>query len=325
MLMKRKENGKVEVPAMMTIDEMKIRKVELRYTFDMIAEKSGLPVSTVQKVLCGVSKNPRRKTMEALEMVLKKPDHWWLEIETGGDPALVKEKLAEYEAITDDQLMRMEIISSQDVRKMDRWLYAETLEKWPRQGEYTAADYYALPDDVRVELIDGVMYDLAAPTDTHQLILMRLWREFDICIEEHEKHCVALCAPCDVRLDGDDKTIVQPDFLVKCERTDKNDRRVKDVPDFVAEILSPSSRAKDSTLKLRKYRDAGVKEYWIIDPKKERVTVYVFEEDFLPAQYSFDDTIPVGISGGECSIDFSRIYTKLQDARKWNILDEKEY
>ena len=79
---------------MMTIEEMKVRKMELRYTYDMIAEKSGLPVSTVQKVLCGVSKNPRRETMEALELVLRKPTNWWFEKETGGDLLSVREKLA---------------------------------------------------------------------------------------------------------------------------------------------------------------------------------------------------------------------------------------
>ena len=83
-------------------------------------------------------------------------------------------------------------------------------------------------------------------------------------------------------------------------------------PDLAAEIISPSSRAKDCTIKLRKYMNAGVKEYWIVDPKNEKVMVYVFEDDYLPTQYSFDDMIPVGISGGGCSIDFSRIKKRLK-------------
>ena len=310
--------------SMMTVDEMIIRKKELLYTYDMIAEKSGLPVSTVQKVLCRVTKHPRRKTMEALEMVLKKPQNWRFEGETGGDPFMVKEKAAEYEALPDDLFTHMESVNGKDIWKLDRWAEAEAMKKWPRQGEYTAEDYYALPDDVRVELIDGVIYDLAAPTDTHQAILVSLAIEFNKCIDEHERHCVVFCSPVDVRLDGDDMTVVQPDLIIRCERSDESDRRGKDVPDFAAEVLSPSTRAKDSIVKLRKYMNAGVKEYWIIDPKHEKVIVYVFEEDFLPTQYSFNDTIPVGISGGECSIDFSRINKKLNDARRWNILEEKE-
>jgi Uma2 family endonuclease len=308
---------------MMTIEEMKVRKMELRYTYDMIAEKSGLPVSTVQKVLCGVSKNPRRETMEALELVLRKPTNWWFEKETGGDLLSVREKLAAYEALSEDGFLPVKKVSSKDIWKLNRWLDVEAMERWPKQGEYTADDYYALPDDVRVELIEGVIYDMASPSDTHQFLQIKLAAEFDKCIEEHGKRCIVLAAPLDVRLDGDNKTIVQPDILIMCER-DNDDPRNKEVPDLVTEILSPSTRGKDCTVKLQKYRDAGVKEYWIIDPKKEIVMVYLFEEDPLPTQYSFDDTIPVGISGGECSIDFSRINKKLNDARRWNILEEKE-
>lgn len=309
---------------MMTVDEMIVRKKELMYTYEMIAEKSGLPVSTVQKVLCRVTEHPRRKTMEALEMVLRKPASWWFDKETGGDPLVVREKAAEYEALSDDPFTHMEKVSGKDIWRMDRWPEAKSMERWPRQGEYTAKDYYALPDDVRVELIDGVLYDLAAPTETHQAILVSLAIEFNKCIEENEKHCVVFAAPVDVRLDGDDMTIVQPDLLIKCEKTDKNDKRNREVPDFAAEVLSPSTRAKDCFVKLRKYMNAGVKEYWIIDPKKEMIQVYVFEEDELPKQYSFDDVIPVAISGGACSIDFSRINKKLNDARSWNILEEKQ-
>ena len=245
---------------MMTIDEMKIRKMELRYTYDMIAEKSGLPVSTVQKVFCGVSKNPRRETMEALELVLRKPVNWWFEKETGGDPLMVKEKLAEYEALFEDGFMPVKKVSSKDVWKLNRWLDVEAMERWPRQGDYTADDYFALPDDVRVELIDGVIYDMASPTDIHQFLQIKLAAEFDKCIEEHGKRCIALAAPLDVRLDGDNKTIVQPDVLIMCERED-DDTRNKEVPDLIAEVLSPSTKGKDCTVKLEKYKAAGVKEY----------------------------------------------------------------
>ena len=299
---------------MMTIDEMRIRKRELLYTYDMIAERSGLPVSTVQKVLCGVSKNPRRETMQALETALKKPVRRYEDtiIADNAGTSSVKEEAASFEASSGT-------IPAGRAKRIDRWIEAEASERWPRQGEYTAEDYFALPDDIRVELIDGMMYDMASPTDIHQFLQTELTVAFYKCIEEHERNCLVLSAPFDVRLDGDDKTIVQPDVLIMCERED-DDLRNKEVPDLVAEVLSPSTRAKDCTIKLRKYMNAGVREYWIIDPKGERVIVYVFDEDLLPAQYGFDDKIPVGISGGECEIDFSRIHLKLSDARKWGIL-----
>ena len=88
---------------------------------------------------------------------------------------------------------------------------------------------------------------------------------------------------------------------------DRDDRYVHGAPEFVAEIISKSSRKTDTIIKLNKYMKAGVREYWIVDPYNEAVTVYDFGSDIFPAHYTFDDTVPVGISGGDCSIDFRRI------------------
>ena len=79
------------------------------------------------------------------------------------------------------------------------------------------------------------------------------------------------------------------------------------------EILSPSTRSRDQLLKLHKYHNAGVREYWIVDPKFRRITVHCFErEDYAPEQYDFTEKIPVGISGGECSIDFSEVLKRIK-------------
>ena len=81
----------------------------------------------------------------------------------------------------------------------------------------------------------------------------------------------------------------------------------------MAEILSPATRMKDMVLKLYKYQNAGVKEYWIIDPKNRTVTVHDFRkpEEYAPVSYSFDEVIPVRTSEGLCRIDFSRINRKI--------------
>ena len=79
------------------------------------------------------------------------------------------------------------------------------------------------------------------------------------------------------------------------------------------EILSPSSRNKDMILKLYKYKNAGVREYWIVDPKNKTVIVHRLEDDdYKPEIYGFDAVIPIGISGGKCSIDFSRVERRLE-------------
>ncbi|MBR0397420.1 MAG: Uma2 family endonuclease [Eubacterium sp.] len=173
---------------------------------------------------------------------------------------------------------------------------------------YTIADYYALPEDQRVELIDGRFYDMGAPAVIHQLILGNLYTLFSECIKKHNMPCTVLMAPCDVRLDKDNYTMVQPDLLVLCHDFDIHAIRFEGAPDLVAEILSVSSRAKDTILKLHKYQRAGVREYWIVDPKARSVTVHFFEgRKSIPQTYDFTDFIPVRISSGLCEIDFSEI------------------
>lgn len=112
----------------------------------------------------------------------------------------------------------------------------------------------------------------------------------------------------DVQLDCDDKTIVQPDVLLVCDRNKLKNGRVFGVPDLVVEVLSPSTRKKDILIKYGKYLNAGVKEYWIVDPAKKRICVYEFEKDDFPVMYTFDDKVPVGIFEGECEVDFAEIY-----------------
>ena len=260
----------------MTIQKLRERKKHLRYTNEMIAEKTGIPLSTVQKIFAGITKSPHPQTLKKLEDLLSSPFYSY-------PPAAasdVREKAAAYSAD-------------------------------PRQGSYTLEDYYALPDDRRVELIDGVIYDMASPVQIHQAILGRLHYEFVDCVNNHPD-CELFLAPSDVRLDNDNRTMVQPDLFIVCNRTDRDFRRLNGAPDFACEILSPSSRSHDMLLKHNKYKNAGVREYWIIDPDKLQVIVHDLEHDLPPKYYSFHDVIPVGISGGECKIDFEKIFVKIQ-------------
>ena len=182
--------------------------------------------------------------------------------------------------------------------------------------KHTIDDYYALPDDRRAELIDGVFYDMAAPHYVHQAVLGKLYSLLDSCIHAHHMPCRVFPSPCDVRLDNDDYTMVQPDLVIICSRPDIiHAARYDGAPDMVVEILSPSTRTKDLYLKLRKYRQAGVREYWIVDIDRQTVTVHFFEDscNYEPRTYAFTDSIPIGISGGRYLIDFSLILEEIRD------------
>ncbi|MCD8119096.1 MAG: Uma2 family endonuclease [Lachnospiraceae bacterium] len=183
-----------------------------------------------------------------------------------------------------------------------------------KQGEFTIEDYYALPDDERVELIDGVIYNMSAPVASHQSIVAGLTTAFCNYVESKNGDCEVFPGPIDVQLDRDDRTMVQPDVLILCDRDKLKNGIIYGAPDFVVEVLSPSTSRKDRIIKLRKYREAGVREYWMVDIKRKEVEVYIFQNPelaTLPRVYGFEDIIPVGIYGGDCVVDFSRISRRI--------------
>ncbi|MEE0955242.1 MAG: Uma2 family endonuclease [Eubacterium sp.] len=181
------------------------------------------------------------------------------------------------------------------------------LEAGIEQGEHTLDDYLSLPDDQRVELIDGVFYKMNAPSTSHQLIAGNVYAAFLAYTKRKKGPCLPFISPVDVQLDCDDRTIVQPDVLILCDRSKLVYPRIFGAPDFVLEILSKSTRSKDMYLKLVKYKGAGVREYWMADPQKKRIVTYDLETDDAIHLYSFRDKVSVQIWGGECQVDFAPI------------------
>ncbi len=196
-----------------------------------------------------------------------------------------------------------------DIPEEDILREPEAQYNYHRQGEYTLEDYYALPDDQRVELIDGVFYVMEAPTVTHQYGLSDVWMQLYNYIDAQNGTCQVFHAPVDVQLDCDDRTMVEPDILVVCDWDKIFNRCIYGAPDLVMEVLSPSTSRKDQTIKVKKYQNAGVREYWTIDIKKERVVVYDFANDRAPAIYGIDQPVPVQIFDEKCRISFDSEYS----------------
>lgn len=255
----------------MNLAQMKYYKQQKGYSFLKLAELSGVPQGTIQKIFNGETKSPRYDTLKALERVLRpaEPDH-------------VGEKGPSYMTGTNAV----------------------------KDAGHTMEDYYALPEERRVELIDGVFYDMSAPSTHHQIMSFELGYQFRKYIDEKGGNCMPFMAPTDVQLDSDDRTMVQPDVVVLCDLRKLTGHCIVGAPDFVAEILSPATKNRDAFLKLVKYREAGVREYWMVDIEKERVVVYFFEEDDLPVIYSAADSIPVGIYEGKLQITMEDIFSK---------------
>lgn len=182
-----------------------------------------------------------------------------------------------------------------------------------KQGEYTIEDYYALPDERRVELIDGVFYDMTAPTFVHQQIAGEVYRQISNFIRTNKGQCLPAISPVDVRLDCDDKTMVQPDVLILCDKDKVQRWGIMGAPDFVLEIISPSTKRKDCIKKLDKYMEAGVREYWIIDPYKKKLLVYRFEQEVYPEIFGLDGEVEIGIYQGKLKIDLCAIRDMIVD------------
>ena len=108
-------------------------------------------------------------------------------------------------------------------------------------GEYTLEDYYQLPDDVRAELIDGRFFYLQSPTTNHQGTIGELYFQIRLFISQNNGDCQPFIAPLDVQLDCDNKTMVQPDIMIICDKDKVRKDRVYGAPDFIAEVLSPST------------------------------------------------------------------------------------
>jgi Uma2 family endonuclease len=176
----------------------------------------------------------------------------------------------------------------------------------PQERIYKIEDIYSLPDGERAELIDGKIYFMSPPSRTHQKIVHFLDKTIGNYIDEHNGSCEVYPAPFAVFLNDDDKNYVEPDICVICDSDKLTDKGCIGAPDWIIEIVSPSSKRMDYCTKLAKYSNANVREYWIVNPLKETVTVYYLQEDESPIVYHFSDSVKVGIYKNFC-IDFNKL------------------
>lgn len=165
----------------------------------------------------------------------------------------------------------------------------------PKHNYYTAEDYWNLPDGQRAELIDGRLYAMAPPSFTHQKIVLQLSLAISNYISKNKGNCEVVPAPFAVNLFADDEIYVEPDISVICDKSKITEKCCKGAPDWIIEVVSPGSRKMDYNIKNGKYAEAGVREYWIVDPEKKRTTIYCYEKDAAPVILSFSQSISVGI------------------------------
>ena len=176
----------------------------------------------------------------------------------------------------------------------------------PQIHTFTIDDIYALPDNIRAELINGNLYMMAPPSRIHQEISQYLSMAIGNYIRNNRGDCKVYTAPFAVFLNNDNSTYVEPDISVICETNKLNDKGCQGAPDWIVEIVSPSSKTNDYYTKLALYQAAGVREYWIVDPLKKIVLNYDMEQGNAPIIHFFHDTVTSTVLKG-LTIDFSQI------------------
>lgn len=243
----------------MDIFDLREKKKAAGLTNQEIADLSGIPFSTINKIFSGATKNPRYSTLLAIEeVILSKSRIPFTYNENSYQPMMVQESASPY---------------MYKVRK------------------YQMEDIEKLEEGVRAELIKDSLYMLASPSRIHQFILSKIMFQIMSHIDKNHEKCHVYPAPFDVKLFCKDTTVVQPDISVICDTDKLTDSGCSGAPEWIIEIISESNFKHDYVTKMMLYQTAGVKEYWIVDPKETLVYVYDFENTKNSKTYSFDETI----------------------------------
>ena len=182
----------------------------------------------------------------------------------------------------------------------------EVNESVPNFKRYTCEEVDSWDLKERYELIDGELYMMAAPRRIHQKIMVELsWQLSNFL---RGKSCELYFAPFAVYLNDDNYTKVEPDIIVVCDKSKLTDEGCSGAPDLIIEILSPSSLRHDKITKFNRYLNAGVREYWIIDPEDRIATVSLLKNGVYSTKtYLKTDTISVNVLDG-CKIELKYVF-----------------
>jgi len=276
----------------MDAKELKLRKKALGLTTAQVALMCELPVGTVSKIFTGETKNPSYLTIDKIDRVLAH-----------------EEMLARVRAYVDAILAYIKDHPDEDVDqiKFEKNYRSEHGLDNAHMGKVTVQMLDEIGEDRRIELIDGHLIINEYPNMRHQMLVQNLGRKIDDYIRSNNGKCRAFSVGVNVFIDEDDYTLVGPDIVVLCDDSRMNEMGIVGPPDWVIEVTSPSTRGRDYGKKMHKYMDGGVREYWIIDLEKEKVTTYIEGEPMMAYVYSFEDEIPVYIYCGELKIRVNEV------------------
>ena len=295
----------------MTVEEIRKRKKRLKLTTQQLAILAELPLGTVSKILTGETKNPSYLTIEKLEATIEKEE---MLARVEAYQKAMHQYFLEHPEDEGNQKKFEEIY-----RKVNRLNDAPIPYAVPKDEEPVMYGSLALQDQRMtinelskmgesrdLQLINGQLVVSEMAGVSHQRMVKRLGRAISDFVEKKQGICEVFDVGVNVYLDEDEYTLVIPDLAVVCNPSQITERGVDGAPDWVIEVVSPSTRQNDYHKKLHKYMDAGVREYWIVDMDRRMVSVCINGEPMQVTIYSFDDEIPVHIYGGDLCISICK-------------------
>ena len=261
----------------MTLEEMFRIKEEKKYSCKEISARTGVPYRTVLKIFSKKTEYPRYNTLRQLELLFcpavqaREPYRKYYYNPKSEPRIVVQERFPEgYIPNT--------------------------------QGEHVEEDLARYAPEERVELIDGKLIFNEAPSVAHQQVIGNLYFRLRNYIEENHGSCKVFTAPIDTWLDiPDEHNVLEPDLCVVCDPEKIGEKHLNGAPDFVLEVVSPSTKKRDYREKMTKYMAAGTREYWVADPERHSVVVYL-GDDPMPRIYPDNSEIPVDIYEGKLVI-----------------------
>ena len=295
----------------MTVEEIRKRKKRLKLTTQQLALLAELPLGTVSKILTGETKNPSYLTIEKLEATIEKEE---MLARVEAYQKAMHQYFLEHPEDEGNQKKFEEIY-----RKVNRLNDAPIPYAVPKDEEPVMYGSLALQDQRMtinelskmgesrdLQLINGQLVVSEMAGVSHQRMVKRLGRAISDFVEKKQGICEVFDVGVNVYLDEDEYTLVIPDLAVVCNPSQITEQGVVGAPDWVIEVVSPSTRQNDYHKKLHKYMDAGVREYWIVDMDRRMVSVCINGEPMQVTIYSFDDEIPVHIYGGDLCLSICK-------------------
>ena len=291
----------------MKVDEIRERKKKLKLTTYQLALLAELPQGTVSKILTGETKNPSYLTIEKLDETLLKEE---MKVRMEAYVTAMQEYFAEHPEDIGNQA-KFEAIYREKYNLDGAPIpYAVSRDDMSNlHGNLALNDYrmkaselHKMGENREFELIDGNLIISEMAGVSHQRMVKKLGRAISDFIDENHGICEVFDVGVNVYLDENEYTLVIPDITVICNPDRITEKGIEGAPDFVIEVVSPSTRQTDYHKKLHKYMDAGVTEYWIVDMDREMVSVCINGEPMQVTIYSFTDEIPVYIYDGKLRV-----------------------